>query len=162
MAVSIKWDNHNKTVLRLFFWNEWTLEEYIELFQEAITMFESVKHDVDLLIDLRTGEFIPKFDTIPTFRKIMDSLPENAGILVYVSENDTQRYIFNIHLKFYESIRKHQPRRFFFLEDIPQAYELIEEYRPESEVVDNLRDRARKTRVRVVSSSSAASQSGWP
>lgn len=131
MSVSLKWDNHNKTVLRLFFWEEWTVKQYGELFESALQEIASVKHDVDILIDFRTGEFLPKFDTIPIFRRMMDSLPSNAGILVYVSESQAQRALFNVHLKFYESIRKHQARRLFFVDDLPEAYEIIEEHRIE-------------------------------
>lgn len=131
MSVSLKWDNHNKTVLRLFFWEEWTVKQYGEIFEAALQEIASVKHDVDILIDFRTGEFLPKFDTIPIFRRMMDSLPPNAGILVYVSESQAQRALFNVHLKFYESIRKHQSRRLFFVDDLPEAYEIIEAHRIE-------------------------------
>lgn len=142
MSVSLKWDNHNKTVLRLFFWDEWSASQYSELFEEALEMIASVSHDVDLLIDFRTGEFLPKFDTIPIFRRMMDSLPENAGILVYVSESQAQRAIFSVHLKFYETLRKHQPRRLFFVDDVPQAYELIEYHRIERSKANQARNRA--------------------
>jgi hypothetical protein len=131
MSVSLKWDNHNKTVLRLFFWDEWSVKQYGDLFEEAIDMIASVRHDVDILMDFRTGDFLPKFDTVPIFRRMMDSLPDNAGILVYVSESQAQRALFNVHLKFYESVRKRQSRRLYFVDDLPEAYELIEECRIE-------------------------------
>ena len=142
MSVSLKWDNHNKTVLRLFFWEEWNVKQYGELFEEALREIASVSHDVDLLIDFRTGEFLPKFDTIPIFRRMMDSLPSNAGILVYVSESHAQYALFNVHLKFYESFRKHQMRRLFFVDDVPEAYELIEKHRIERSNANQARGKA--------------------
>jgi hypothetical protein len=142
MSVSLKWDNHNKTVLRLFFWDEWSVKQYGELFEEALEMIASVSHDVDLLIDFRTGDFLPKFDTVPIFRRMMDSLPENAGILVYVSESQAQRALFNVHLKFYETVRKRQNRRLFFVDDLPEAYEIIEEHRIERSKTNQARSKA--------------------
>ena len=142
MSVSLKWDNHNKTVLRLFFWDEWSVKQYGELFEDALDMIASVSHDVDVLIDFRTGDFLPKFDTVPIFRRMMDSLPDNAGVLVYVSESQAQRALFNVHLKFYESLRKRQSRRLFFVDDLPEAYELIEEHRIERAKANQARNRA--------------------
>lgn len=129
MAVSLQWENQNRTVLRMIFWNEWTVEQYLTKAVELIEMIGSQTHDVDILIDLRTGSYIPKGDSVSAFRIMMDELPENSGVIVYLNDNPIQKRLFNTQLQFYQSLRRWSQRSLYMVETIEEAYEIIECHR---------------------------------
>ena len=60
MGVSFKWDNPEKTALVLEFNAPWQWREYEILSHEIQRAFDSVEHQVDLIIDLRNAGGIPK------------------------------------------------------------------------------------------------------
>lgn len=129
MSVSLRWENRNKTVLRIIFWNEWTVEEYLCKASDAITMIESESHVIDILIDLRTGSYIPKGDSISAFRTMMDELPPNSGIIVYLNDNPVQQRLFKLQAQFYQSIRRWSRKSLFMVDTLECAYQVIEEHR---------------------------------
>lgn len=129
MSVSLRWENRNKTVLRITFWNKWTVEEYLRKASDAIMMIESESHIIDILIDLRTGSYIPKGDSISAFRMMMDELPPNSGIIVYLNDNPVQQRLFKLQTQFYQSVRRWSRNSLFMVETLACAYELIEEHR---------------------------------
>lgn len=133
MPISLTWDNPDKTILRLTFWNEWDLEEYTTQFETAFEAIELLPHTVDILVDLRTDSFVPKGNTLHTFRQVMDKLPANTGIIVYVNDDNVQRHMINTHVSFYYSVRRASKRRLYMVETMPEAYELIKTLRTESE-----------------------------
>lgn len=126
MPVSVRWDNERKTILRFIFWNEWETDQYLEAFNEAMTMIEEVSHVVDIINDLRTESFIPKGDTVSLFRNIIDSLPENAGIIVYVNNDVVQQRLYSVQSQFYQITNPRKPKRLFMVESVKEAYEIIE------------------------------------
>lgn len=129
MAVSLQWENQNRTVLRMIFWNEWTVEQYLAKAAELTEMIKFQQHTVDILIDLRTGSYIPKGDSISAFRIMMDDLPENSGVIVYLNDNPIQKRLFNTQLQFYQSLRRWSQRSLYMVETIEEAYEIIEQHR---------------------------------
>jgi hypothetical protein len=141
MSISLRWENRNKTVLRITFWNEWTVEEYLRKTSETVRMIESQDHDVDILIDLRTGSYIPKGDSISAFRMMMDDLPGNSGIIVYLNDNPVQKRLFKLQAQFYQSFRRWSHHPLYMVETLENAYQLIEEHRlkrvqPKKELVE--------------------------
>ncbi len=126
MPVSVRWDNERKTILRFIFWNEWETDQYLEAFNEAMTMIEEVSHVVDIINDLRTESFIPKGDTVSLFRNIIDSLPENAGIIVYVNNDVVQQRLYSVQSQFYQITNPRKPKRLFMVESVKEAYEIIQ------------------------------------
>ena len=126
MPVSVRWDNERKTILRFIFWNEWETDQYLEAFNEAMTMIEDVSHVVDIINDLRTESFIPKGDTVSLFRNIIDSLPENAGIIVYVNNDVVQQRLYSVQSQFYQITNPRKPKRLFMVESVKEAYEIIQ------------------------------------
>lgn len=126
MPVSVRWDNERRTILRFIFWNEWETDQYLEAFNEAMTMIEEVSHVVDIINDLRTESFIPKGDTVSLFRNIIDSLPENAGIIVYVNNDVVQQRLYSVQSQFYQITNPRKPKRLFMVESVKEAYEIIQ------------------------------------
>lgn len=130
MAISLRWDDKNKTILRMTFWNEWTLDEFAERFHEANQQVEMLTHNVDFLIDLRVGSFTPKGNaTLRYFRFMMDNLPMNVGTVVYINDNPVQTHHFNTQVHVYYSVRKRQRRRVFMVGTTEQAYQVFENQR---------------------------------
>jgi hypothetical protein len=131
MPISLNWNDDDKTILRLIFWNEWDLDEYVRQFEVVIDAIKTVAHPVDILVDLRTDSFVPKGNTLRVFRHVLDNLPDNAGIIVYVNDNHVQRHMFNTQLSFYNTLRRRHKRHLQMVETLDEAYELIDQFRAE-------------------------------
>lgn len=129
MAISLQWENHNRTVVRMILWNEWTVEDYFRKASELIRMIQSQEHDIDILIDLRTGSYIPRGDSVSAFRMLMDELPNNSGIIVYLNDNPVQQRLFKLQTQFYHSILRWSCHALFMVETLEEAYEIIELHR---------------------------------
>ncbi|MDQ7025230.1 MAG: hypothetical protein Q9P44_06685 [Anaerolineae bacterium] len=128
MPISAKWDDDDRTILRLIFWNEWDLDEYLEQFESVISTIKTVAYTVAILVDLRADSFVPKGNTLRVFRYIMDKLPENVGLIVYVNDNYVQEHMFNTQISFYKTLRRRHNRRIHMVETLPEAYKLIQEH----------------------------------
>ena len=128
MPISLNWDNENRTVLRLIFWNEWTLEEYVAQFEIVIDALKTITHSVDILIDLRTDSYVPRGDSLRAFRNVMDKLPQNTGTIVYVNDNPVQRHLFDKQLSFYNTVSRGRKQRVYMVETLEEAYELINKH----------------------------------
>jgi hypothetical protein len=137
MSISLRWENRNKTVLRMTFWNQWTVEDYRHKACEAILMIKSQAHMVDILIDLRTGSYIPKGDSISGFRMMMDKLPANSGIIVYLNDNLVQYRLFKLQVQFYQSLRRWSQQSLYMVQTLAEAYQLIESQRIKRAVSKN-------------------------
>jgi len=130
MPISLRWDDTNKTILRLTFWNEWVLDEFVESFHEALALLKSLPHNIDILIDLRIGSYIPNGNImLRYFRYMMDNLPDNVGTIVYINDDPVQQHHFHTQVHVYYSVRKRQRRRVFMVETAEQAYILFEKQR---------------------------------
>jgi hypothetical protein len=125
MPISINWDNDNQTILRLTFWNEWTIEEFVATGIKQKALMQLVNHTVDTLVDIRTDAFVPMGNTLKAFRYVMDNLPRNAGIIVYVTDDPVQRHLFGTHISFYYSLRRRWKRRIFIVPTLREAYDFI-------------------------------------
>ena len=128
MPISLNWDNENRTVLRLIFWNEWTLDEYATQFEIVVDALKTITHSVDILIDLRTDSYVPKGDSLRAFRNVMDKLPENTGVIVYVNDNPVQRHLFDKQLSFYNTVSRGRKQRVYMVETLEEAHELINKH----------------------------------
>jgi len=129
MPISINWDDESQTILRAIFWNEWEFEEYAIIHEQAMQMINSVLHTVYVIVDMRTGSFVPKGNLSHLFRTSLDNLPENIGIIVSVNDDAIQRHMFNTYSAFYYALRRRVKRRLFMVETLQAAYDLIDKHR---------------------------------
>lgn len=59
MPVDFKWDNDEKTILRVVAVMPWNWNDFHKAMRRASFLLDTVKHDVDLLIDLRQSIKLP-------------------------------------------------------------------------------------------------------
>jgi len=121
MPITLQWDNDNQTVLRTIFWNHWTMEELNRQVNPFLMMLNSVDHIVDVLVDLRSGSYMPKEISVPLFRQAIDQLPQNVGIIVFVNDDATHQRMFNVFESFERARRPNTPRRLFMVQTLTDA-----------------------------------------
>lgn len=126
MPVSVRWDNDLRTILRFTFWNEWEITQYLEAFDEALSMINAVVDTVDIINDLRSGSFIPEGDTVSLFRNIINMLPTNTGIIVYINDDLVQQRLYTVQSQFYQITNPRKPKRLFVVKKLKDALQLIE------------------------------------
>ncbi len=83
MSVTTTWDNDEKTAILLNFTAPWTWEEFEQTRDQITTMLQNVNHEIDLIIDVRSGGDIPE-DAIRRLRRAYsgDALMLRRYILV--------------------------------------------------------------------------------
>jgi regulator of extracellular matrix RemA (YlzA/DUF370 family) len=59
MTILPVWDNDKKTILRYVHYGTWTWDELDQAVERAQAMFKSVRHHVDVIIDLRESGMLP-------------------------------------------------------------------------------------------------------
>ncbi|MBE2183873.1 MAG: hypothetical protein IAE89_10645 [Anaerolineae bacterium] len=56
MPINIVWEDDEKSILRMSYSGKWTLKEFDQSIQEALALYRSVSHDIDLIIDTRSNQ----------------------------------------------------------------------------------------------------------
>ena len=88
MAVSVAWENTQRSVLRVncdAIWEAWDLRRPIE---EVKRMLNSVPHKVDIVVDLTFSMVSPR-NLLAMLSTIEDAHCENQGLLIIVRADST-------------------------------------------------------------------------
>jgi hypothetical protein len=86
MAISVAWDNEEKTILRLDFAGKWNWYGYEMAVGEAFGMMESVNHGVDFIFNMQTGEALPEGATFYIKRTL--ELAPNGYTAIVIAHAD--------------------------------------------------------------------------
>ncbi len=60
MAINVKWEDEQRTVIRIAFQRGWTWDDLNKAIVQADQMIISVPHEVHLLIDIRNAGGLPR------------------------------------------------------------------------------------------------------
>lgn len=86
MAITVEWDNPEKTIVLFTNAGNQTWEEFFAAARQANEMIRSVSHDVALIIDGRSLKTIPP-SALTHFRNAVKALPPNTKVVVTVSDS---------------------------------------------------------------------------
>ncbi|NWF69552.1 MAG: hypothetical protein HXY40_10740 [Chloroflexi bacterium] len=130
MAVTIRWDNPQKTIMIYELIGKWTWEEFYAAFESARAMIEALPHIVDFIccVEAAPGPLYLPPNTLLHIRGVYANSLPNAGITVVVGGDDLARSIFNILTRISPQIAQ----RFKLAASIEQAHLLLQQQRAAS------------------------------
>ncbi len=92
MAISVQWDNPEKTAVAIVYQRPWTWQEFDSAVGQMLALFNTVNHQVDVIFDIRSGGFPPP-DAIRRFKKVAGIQHANGGLLVFIAPTGLVRFI---------------------------------------------------------------------
>jgi hypothetical protein len=101
MPVTTRWDNPEKTVIRMDFVGKWTWDEFYAANDQLMHLFASVPHTVDILIDNTRNEVLLPEGTMARARKVFGDAPPNRGFMIIARVNALVRMFFPLYQKIY-------------------------------------------------------------
>ena len=123
MPITLKWDNEEKTIIRIDFVGEFTWDDINAIAHEEQVLLDSVEHKADFIVDLEKV-ILPK-DTLANFSKIVSTpiiMHPNAGLIVVIGTNRFVEAILNI----FGSVYK-QGEKIVTVASLEEAYKAIKE-----------------------------------
>jgi len=103
MPMKVYWEDETKTVIRTIGEGSWTWDDYHASLDKIAEMMRSTDHRVDILNIRQSRAMMPRGSAMPHFRRAMDVLPPNFGIMVLVSGSRFSAMIVNMFIKLYPS-----------------------------------------------------------
>lgn len=88
MAITVNWDNAQKTALYIRSEGSWTWEEFHQAFQDGTACVRSVDHSVDIIIHM--VDFAaqrPPTNAFKHWLSAMHQVPDNTGLVILVPGN---------------------------------------------------------------------------
>lgn len=123
MAITIEWDNPEKTVLRYRFIDNWTWDEYLEQLKEGREMMASVSHHVCILNDFTPMKSLPP-NFITLARSVINSRPANTGLAIFVSTSSFFKIMHSVLKKIIPEV----PTSYLLVTSEAEAYERFDKW----------------------------------
>lgn len=122
MAMTVEWDNEDKTILRAETRGMWTWDDYHEHLSRTFDMVKKLDHTVHLINVRHPDSIQPAGNMIPHITRAFRSMPDNMGITVMVGMST-----FTVSMS--KLFRKLFPQtRFVLADSVEDARLIIAEY----------------------------------
>jgi hypothetical protein len=92
MPVTVDWDNPEQTAVLITYLRPWTWEEFDTAVAKMKQKFDSVKHKVDVIFDIRKGGFPPP-DAMERFKEVSEIDHPNGGQLVFIAPGMMAQFV---------------------------------------------------------------------
>jgi hypothetical protein len=120
MAITTQWDNAEKTVIRYIYEGQWTWDELYAAMHEAYKMVDSVKHEVDVIIDMRKSGVLPANVFTHSRQATLSQHPRLARTVI-VGAHRLAHTMFEAFTKIYGKLAKRYSN-VIFVATIEEAY----------------------------------------
>ena len=84
MAVEVFWEDEARTILHYRFTSNWTWKEYFQVLPKGRDMMAEADHYVCIINNMLETDHVPAA-FLSRARSIINSRPENTGLVVFVS-----------------------------------------------------------------------------
>jgi hypothetical protein len=125
VPIEVGWDNAEKTTLRYDYEGNWSWEELYEISNQALGMFNSVPHRVDVIHNHTNSTHIPR-RALSHAQRLVAQYPENWGISVVVGTNPLLKGLMQVFRRVYRQMGE----RHFMAATLEQAHQLLTERPP--------------------------------
>jgi hypothetical protein len=130
MAVNVDWKNEQQNCIIITFHRPWNWDEFKTANLRVDTLFHSVKHQVDLILDITDGGF-PPAGAIQEFKKVSENRHQNLGKIVVVGIPFFFRGMLNLIRNVYQG--RYEAPGFLFEPTLEKAYEMLKRPEPAPE-----------------------------
>ena len=132
MSVEVTWDESDhapeKSVIRWHFGESWNWHQFLEADQQSFDMTQAVDHPVDILIDFRSNQQMPRSGALAYFTRSVRRKSPNRGLVVLVQPPPLMRALESV-------MRRLNPQfstGFVSVKTLDEAYEKIAQRRAQS------------------------------
>jgi hypothetical protein len=120
MAISLQWENEEKTIIHWTFDGPWTWADFETAQAEFHAMLRTVEHLVDVLADMRHAPALPR-DTFANFKRMERKVVPNRDRVVLVTESMFIRGM----ARTFNQVFRNRPTQFLFADTIEGAHALL-------------------------------------
>lgn len=103
MAVSIQWDNPDKTRILISYRDAWTWEQLYSAMEECTYMIDGVPHTVHIIHDWQHTSTLPP-GAMNHMRNLIEKRHPHSGVVVFVCENKTFTALWHVFSRFYAKL----------------------------------------------------------
>lgn len=128
MAIEVNWYNEEKTIILEAYSKDWTWEEFYELRNTVPPMMSEVQRTVHVIADFGENLAIPRGNAMIHARNVLESFPDNWGMLIMITNSAMINAFSNLFLKVFPALGQN---KIHLVKSIDEALELIREYEPE-------------------------------
>ncbi len=125
MGLKLDWDNQERTVIRCEFTGEWTWREFKGVMRTCFAMITVVDHNVDVILDLRKSQYVPRRTTPYAHQSEIDA-PSNCGLIAFVSQDCDA----HMALALFRRAHKQLDKRFLSIDSLEEARNLLTQLSP--------------------------------
>ena len=130
MAMTVVWDDDARTIVRYDVEGSWTWDDYQDSLVELNSLLDTVDHKVDVIINIRSGKWIPE-DVFNRFNHDMRQRHPNIGRLqVFVGAGMLIQILVASFMRIYG---RAVDIEFLFADTLEEARQLIHERRQQPE-----------------------------
>ena len=128
MAVTVEWDNDEKTILRYIFTGRLRWGDYYPALQQGREMMDSVSHKVCILNDMRNLDYFPP-NMVSNARSVISSRPANTGLAIFLTRNS----FFKVLYKIIAQVVPEVPTGYLLVDDADEAYRRLNAWLDENQ-----------------------------
>lgn len=128
MGISVQWDDEaTKQALLFVYEGTWTWDENYKAINDAVPLFNSVDHIVDIIIDMSRSSGYPPGNLLSHFREISKRYNERAGHNVIITNNNFVRMMSDVFHRIYKPQKI--KGKIFFVKNLDEARKVLAQYR---------------------------------
>jgi hypothetical protein len=124
MGVAVSWDDAERTIIRYDFESSWSVREFAQAMNAAVTMAAFSGTQTDVIIN-RPGSKIPD-GALPYVQRVMLKLPADSVVVVVEDSAAVRPLIGTL-----RSVEDHLADQIYLATDLQEAHEVISRARAE-------------------------------
>jgi hypothetical protein len=124
MPVSVEWANADKTLVIQRIDGQWSMQEFHEVVQKSAQLLKTVDHEVDIIVDLSTTNYVPQ-GVLSGANRTESTVPPNQRLVVFVGAKMMHKLLLSLGKRLAPRAASQQ----HFVETMDDAYAFIERAR---------------------------------
>ena len=125
MDIKVTWMNDEKTIVHQHYPQKWTWDDFYGMRDVVKAMIESRPETVHIISDFREHSHLPRGNIMMHSRNVLNSYPDNWGLLIVVSNYSLIAAMVNLFLRVFPAPFNNKVRLAGSME---QAQEMIADY----------------------------------
>jgi hypothetical protein len=122
MAISVVWDNPEKSIIRFDFAGKWNWYGYEMAVGEAFGMMAGMNHIVDLIFNMQDSDSLPEGATL-YIKRTLELSPNPSTVIIIVHAHASAEALVTMFSRIYKKLGE----RLMFARTLEKAYALYDQ-----------------------------------
>ena len=123
MTATVAWANEEKTLVIQRIDGDWTMADYFEVVHKSAELLKTVDHQVDIIVDLSTTNYVPQ-NVISGATRTESVVPPNQRMVVFVGAKMIHKLLLSLGKRLAPRAAHNQ----HFVTSMEEAHALIERF----------------------------------